>query len=215
MKELIKITTDAQGVQLVSARDLYDALVPATPFKKWIDRMLEYGFTENQDFTVVDIFVRNSNGGRQTIIDYALTLDTAKEIAMIQRSDKGRLVRQYFIEAEKKLREVALQPMSVEDMIIANATRMKEINSKVDNLSEKVQQLEAKTTTRPSYFTIVGYAVLHGVQVSLTTAAQLGKRAATICKQKGYQMDTIPDPRFGKVRMYPESVLKQVFARPV
>ena len=215
MKELIKITTDSQGVQLVSARDLYDELVPATPFKKWIDRMLEYGFTENQDFTVVDIFVRNSNGGRQTIIDYALTLDTAKEIAMIQRTEQGKRVRQYFIEAEKQLRQVALQPMSVEDMIIANATRMKEINSKVDNLSEKVHQLEAKTTTRPNYFTIVGWSVLHGIQVSLTTAAKLGKQAATICKQKGFEMDTIPDPRFGKVRMYPESVLKQVFAQPV
>lgn len=211
MKELIKITTDSRGVQLVSALELYSFFGIKSNFGTWCKRMFDYGFEEDKDFTPV---WGKSTGGRPSI-DYALTLDTAKEIAMIQRSDKGRLVRQYFIEAEKQLREVALQPMSVEDMIIANATRMKEINSKVDNLSEKVLQLEAKTTTRPSYFTIVGYAVLHGVQVSLTTAAQLGKRAATICKQRGYQMDTIPDPRFGKVRMYPESVLKQVFAQAV
>lgn len=63
--------------------------------------MSEYGFEENVDFTVMDIFVHNPLGGRQNQTDHALTLDTAKEIAMIQRSEPGKRARQYFIQVEK------------------------------------------------------------------------------------------------------------------
>lgn len=106
MNELIKITTNEEGKQLVSARELHKGLEIKTPFHKWIPRMIEYGFEENKDFIVEDIFVPNSNGGKQTQKDYAMTLDMAKEISMIQRSELGKQFRQYFIECEKKLKEV-------------------------------------------------------------------------------------------------------------
>ena len=63
--------------------------------------MTEYGFEENVDYGVTDIFVPNSKGGRQTQIDHVVTLDTAKEISMIQRNEKGKQARRYFIEVEK------------------------------------------------------------------------------------------------------------------
>lgn len=66
--------------------------------------MFEYGFTENEDFTSVKSFTLVNQGAKREIDDYALTLDTAKEISMLQRSDKGKQVRNYFIEAEKQLR---------------------------------------------------------------------------------------------------------------
>ncbi|MDU5207926.1 MAG: antA/AntB antirepressor family protein [Clostridioides difficile] len=106
-KELIKISTNEQGKKLVSARELHKGLEIKTPFHKWMPRMIEYGFEENIDFRVEDIFVPNSNGGKQTQKDYAITLDMAKEISMIQRSELGKKFRQYFIECEKKLIEVS------------------------------------------------------------------------------------------------------------
>lgn len=59
--------------------------------------MCEYGFTENVDYEVTDIFVPNSNGGKQTQIDHQITIPMAKEICMLQRTDKGKFWRQYFI----------------------------------------------------------------------------------------------------------------------
>ena len=112
MNELIKIQTNEQGQQLVSGRELHEVLGIGTPFKKWIDRMIDYGFIENVDFTTTDIFVQreDSNLGNK-MKEYILTLDMAKHIAMLQRSEIGMTVRKYFIECEKKLKEQSNTPM--------------------------------------------------------------------------------------------------------
>lgn len=105
MNELIKVNYENADRPTVMGRELHEALKIETPYKKWFDRMCEYGFTENEDYSVMDIFVPNSNGGRQSHTDHQLTIDMAKEICMIQRSDMGRKCRKYFIEVEKKYRD--------------------------------------------------------------------------------------------------------------
>ena len=96
MKELINIT-EKGGQQVVSAREPYIFFEIKTDFTHWAKRMFEYGFEEEKDFTS---FLTESSGGRPST-DYALTLDTAKEISMLQRSGKGKQARQYFIAMEK------------------------------------------------------------------------------------------------------------------
>lgn len=100
MKELIKIT-EQNGNQAVSARELHKFLEITERFSNWFERMLQYGFTENIDYQGCEFFNTLAN---QVLIDYALTLDCAKEIAMLQRSERGKMARQYFIECEKQLR---------------------------------------------------------------------------------------------------------------
>jgi phage anti-repressor protein len=102
--ELNLIRIAENGNRTVSARDLYAFLEPTERFNAWCERMFEYGFVENQDFTSVKNFTLVNNGAKRVIDDYALTPDTAKEIAMLQRTDKGKLARQYFIACEKALR---------------------------------------------------------------------------------------------------------------
>lgn len=102
MQELIQIITNEQGQQLVSARELYEGLEIKTKFKDWFPRMLEYGFEEGKDFSS---FLSESTGGRPSK-EYVITLDMAKEISMLQRSDLGRKFRRYFIECEKQLQKV-------------------------------------------------------------------------------------------------------------
>lgn len=105
MKELIKIGISPNGNKVVSARELYDFLGVKSNFATWCKRMFEYGFEDAKDYSLINSKNGiNSNSGRPEI-DYALTLDTAKEIAMLQRSDKGKQARQYFIECEKRLIE--------------------------------------------------------------------------------------------------------------
>lgn len=103
MNELIKIT-EHNGNQAVSARDLHKFLEITERFSSWFERMLQYGFVENQDFTSAKSFTLVNNGAQREIDDYAITFDCAKEISMIQRSKKGKEAREYFIECEKQLR---------------------------------------------------------------------------------------------------------------
>ncbi|WP_234734541.1 antA/AntB antirepressor family protein [Tellurirhabdus bombi] len=107
MKDLIQISTNEHGAQTVSARELHTFLQVKSEFAKWCKRMFGYGFSEGVDY--VEVFVKNGEnqlGGRPSI-DYALTLDCAKEISMLQRNERGKQARLYFIECEKRLRQVA------------------------------------------------------------------------------------------------------------
>ena len=92
------------GKQAVNARELHQKLGNKRKFADWMKQRIEqYGFVENQDFEVFHNFVKNSNGGRPSD-EYALSLDMAKELCMIENNEQGRLFRKYFIEVEKAAR---------------------------------------------------------------------------------------------------------------
>ena len=98
MDELLKINYDADRITL-SARNLHDFLELTERFSSWFERMKQYGFVENQDYLGRKVF---NTLARQELQDYEITLDMAKEIAMLQRNERGKEARQYFIELEKK-----------------------------------------------------------------------------------------------------------------
>lgn len=115
MNELIKITTNEKGVQCVSARELHEFLEIGKVFGAWINDMMRYGFEENVDYTTYWSDSKNGNaveylGSPQKMSakgytkEYIITIDMAKEISMIQRTEKGKQARLYFIECEKKLK---------------------------------------------------------------------------------------------------------------
>ena len=92
------------GKQAVNARELHEKLGNKKQFANWIQlRIEQYGFVENQDYEVFNQKVKNSNGGRSRK-EYALSLDMAKELCMVENNDAGRRIRKYFIEVEKKAR---------------------------------------------------------------------------------------------------------------
>ena len=99
--QLIRIDDRPDGTKSVSARELYAFLDVRKDFTDWCKRMFGYGFQEGEDFTPV---WGKSTGGRPSQ-DYALTMDTAKEIAMLQRTERGKQARQYFIEVERRYRQ--------------------------------------------------------------------------------------------------------------
>lgn len=105
MKELIEIKTNKEGVQIVSARLLHEKLEATHRFNEWFEALLKYNFVENRDFTRVQTCTVVNNGAKRTITDYAVTIDMAKEICMLQRSEIGKQFRQYFIKCEKALIE--------------------------------------------------------------------------------------------------------------
>lgn len=102
MQELIKVNYDNER-PTVLGRDLHKALEVKSKYADWFKRMCEYGFSENVDFILVSQKkeTNNSKNPYTTITDHQLTIEMAKEICMIQRSEKGKQARQYFIELEK------------------------------------------------------------------------------------------------------------------
>ncbi|MBZ1529415.1 phage antirepressor KilAC domain-containing protein [Leuconostoc mesenteroides] len=107
MEEIIKINQNEQGEARVNARDLHDALNVKARFNDWITRMIEYGFTEGIDF--YSFLSKTQNGGRPSV-EYNLTISMAKEVAMLQRNEKGKEVRNYFIQVEDRYKKLANDP---------------------------------------------------------------------------------------------------------
>lgn len=99
MSELIPINYNGEE-PTVSARDLHAGLEIKSNFTTWFDRMCEYGFTELDYKKCFPNLESGCNGG-QNMIDYQISVDMAKQICMIQRSEKGRQYRQYFLDLEK------------------------------------------------------------------------------------------------------------------
>lgn len=139
--ELIKII-EREGRQLVSGRELHEFLEIKTKYKDWFPRMVEYGFEEEIDFIRVaqKRATNNLKNPVTTVIDHAISIDMAKEISMIQRTEKGKAARQYFINCEKKLKEVKkLSPMELMEL---QFKALKEQEEKIAQVENKVDKLE-------------------------------------------------------------------------
>lgn len=154
MNELIQVAPRKIGddsTQTVNARELHAFLEVGKVFAAWIqDRITQYGFVEGRDFALTV----SKTGIRQNVIqkDYHLTLDMAKELAMVERNDKGKQARQYFIECERKAKSAAplipqslpealrLAAQAMEDAERAQAEKL-EAESRLRIESEKVGQL--------------------------------------------------------------------------
>ncbi|KAA9189314.1 phage antirepressor KilAC domain-containing protein, partial [Enterococcus durans] len=133
MEELIKVTTNENNEQLVSGRELHEFLEVATEYKKWFSRMAEYGFDENIDFVRVTQKCPTP-GGIQNITDHVMKLDMAKEISMIQRTEKGKQARQYFLQVEKA--------WNSEEMILMRSRQI--LERKVETLQLENEEMKPK-----------------------------------------------------------------------
>lgn len=127
MNELLKINYETEQ-PTVSARELYEGLEIKTAFKDWFPRMAAYGFEENQDFILVaqKRATNNPKNPIATYNDYQISVDMAKQICMIQRSEKGKQYRQYFIDLEKA--------WNTPEQIFARALKM--ADQKIEKLKE-------------------------------------------------------------------------------
>lgn len=131
MPNLFNVKVNAERITL-SARELHEFLEVRSHYKDWIKRMIGYGFEENVDYQTIAQKKATAQGNKTTFTDHEITLDMAKEIAMIQRNEKGKQARQYFIELEKK--------WNSPEQIMARALLM--ANDKVNLLENKVECLE-------------------------------------------------------------------------
>lgn len=149
MNELIKITYNNDR-PAVSARDLHDFLEVKTAYKDWFPRMCEYGFTEGEDFNPLKIERVQNEGERmvaRTVDDAVLTIDMAKELCMIQRNEKGKQARQYFLQIEKEWNSP--EKVMARALQIAG-DKLKKLESKVEADAPKVLFADAVSASKTS-----------------------------------------------------------------
>lgn len=111
MTNLPQIQPHDTLIQAVNARELHAFLKSRQDFSTWIkNRIADYDFVENQDFVR---FHKKMEANNATLIEYAITLDMAKELSMVERNEQGKMARRYFIECERVARQVMTAPMPV------------------------------------------------------------------------------------------------------
>lgn len=170
MNELIKIE-EKNGEQLVSARELHKFLEVKTRFDIWFTRMCEYGFIENIDFIACVQKSTLANNREYTQTDYLLKISMAKEISMIQRNEKGKQAREYFIKCE--------EAWNSPDMILARANQIQA--KMLENYKDKVILLENKIEKdKPK--------VIFAEAVETSKTSILIGELAKLIKQNGYDI---------------------------
>ncbi len=151
MNELIKVTYENER-PTVMGRELHEALEIKTAYKDWFPRMCEYGFSEGKDYTPL-IFEHPQN--KQPCTDHQLTIDMAKEICMIQRSEKGKQFRQYFIEVENKWNTPEAVMARALQFANRQLDKIKQQNAQLtDTVAIQSQQI-AELTPKASYYDVV------------------------------------------------------------
>lgn len=170
-------------------------------------RVLKTHFMEGVDFQPERKNAQRSGGrfnnGNQ--VDYLLSTSCLEYFI-------ARKVRPVF-EVYRQVFHQVTQPklLTQSEMLLQSVQMLVAQEQKVAQLEDKVNEIDARTKTRSDYFTIVGYGSLNGFNVNISLACRLGQKAARICKARGIPTDSIPDPRFGTVKMYPKDVLIEVF----
>lgn len=164
MNELIKVNLNENQEPIVSARELHKALEIKTRFSQWVDqnfKVLEEGY----DFSpVVKTTQLNQYGGEKELKDYALTLDSAKHLAMLSKTDKGAEARRYFIQVEKDFNSP--------EKVMARA--LKYADQKILSLETQIEQDKPK--------------VLFADSVSASRTSILVGELAKLIKQSGYDI---------------------------
>lgn len=140
MNEMINVAFDNDR-PTVLGRDLHEALEIETQYTKWMQRMCEYGFNENEDYIAVSRKRLTAQGNETTYTDHQLTLDMAKQICMIQRTEAGRRYREYFLEVERKWNSP--EAIMARSLIFANR-QLEAAKSQLVKATAKIAELSPK-----------------------------------------------------------------------
>lgn len=202
MENLIQINYGDADRPTVSGRELHEALEIGTEYAKWFERMCEYGFSANEDYSPI-LTNRSDGKAGKPRTDHQLTIPMAKEICMLQRTDKGKEIRRYFIAVEEQ--------WNSPDAIMARALQLS--NAKMKQLQITVSELTVENQImkpKAEYFDeLVDRNLLTGIR---ETAGELGvkqKQFVTFLLEKKYMYRD----KKGKLTAYAKPLSDGLFER--
>lgn len=203
MNNLIETFKNDDGVTVVDGRSLYEFLEIDSNYVTWFERMTEYGFEEETDFIP---FLEESTGGRRKQ-NHALTMDMAKELSMIQRTDRGKQARQYFISMEQKAIKQAQLPTTPNGKIQLLLESSGDLYKGLETTNKRIDELEQNQSLAPGEYNFISkevskavyrYIELHHLALSKEQRSKLfqdinsglntvtGIRTRTQLKQKNF-----------------------------
>lgn len=202
----------------VNARDLWEVLEVSTRFNDWIKKRLEEcQAQESVDFVATQKKVDNIIEKFQPV-DFILSLDTAKHIAMLERTNIGRKVRQHFIDIEKRsqTRPATNNPQlaalrDLIDNLVALDEAQQAQQKELQELRAEIKQLPSKISGCAGFYTILAYASIRQHRIDTKQGSMLGKAATMLCAKEGIEVGRVSDARYGKINTYPEEILEKVW----
>lgn len=220
-----------ESIQTVNARDLHSWLGSGKKFADWIrGRVAKYSFVENQDFVCSPNLGSKGRGGHNAI-DYHISLEMAKELAMVENNEKGREARRYFIDCERRAKELPM--MSTEQMIAALATSQHESKLLLQETARKTKAIEVEQQRQADQLSKIGEVIyevfpkegqmtaLRFIQMKrpdLKTdgyqVSKHGKALSKLCRTKGITPGRIKTvgTRWPYVNTYPIEILEEHFS---
>lgn len=203
MNELIVTSRNSQGDIVVSGRELHEFLEVKTAYKDWFPRMAEYGFEEGIDFSS---FLSESTGGRPAQ-DHLIKVDMAKEISMLQRTEKGKEARQYFLKLEKM--------WNSPEMVMKRALEF--ANKQVEDMKSKMLEVKPKVEAHDKF--ISGENHQNVGQAAKVLGIGRNKLFAELRKRKIFMGDNTPyqkyiDRGYFVVKEKPIKMGEQVINKP-
>ena len=174
MNTMIQIHYENADRPTVSGRELWEALEVKTAYKDWFPRMCEYGFSEGVDFNPLNFEQVRMEGQRKVsreITDHQITIPMAKELCMLQRTEKGKFWRQYFINVEEKWNSP--EAIMARALQLSNV-KMKQLETTVSDLQKQMEQDKPK--------------VLFADSVTASSSSILIGELAKLIKQNGVDM---------------------------
>ena len=222
MKDLIKITTNKDGKQLVSARELHEFLEIGKVFGAWINDMIGYGFEENVDYTTYWSDSKNGNAveylgspqkmsARGYTKEYIITIDMAKELSMIQRTDKGKQARLYFIECEKKLKAIDNKAQLLLDIYnggekaIAASKKLHEIEAAP--IKAELKEANIQLQKDKQWWSIKRVAII----TNTSWKDYSWKKLKAASEKTNHEVKKVFDANFGSVNAYHEDAWREVY----
>ena len=221
MTELIPINkADFNGAEInsVNARELHAVLESKQDFSTWIKKRLdEVDAVENVDFIC---FHKKMEANNATMIEYILSTDIAKEIAMLERNEVGKKVRRYFIEFEKMHKQKAI-PLTQAEILAQSAALLVEQERRTAALEAETEAIRKnqlkiancvnRLTNSNENLTVIAYGILNKVRLYKNKASSLGRKASKLSRERNLTIGRWRDPHWGEVGLYDISVLEQVF----
>ena len=223
MKEMLKVFETNDGSKAVSARELHEQLGVGRDFSTWIGaKIKKYGFAEDVDYALLRFDFDGNlledklphSGGlsaRPYKTEYVLSLDCAKEIAMVENNETGRQIRKYLIRIENDYWKKGLGSLSLMTEVMSKLSEsVAELSKSVAGINERINNLEQKSLGEGTQLLTIGeYAMRENLPVPRAKAIEYGRICTAHCRNNNIQMGQVFNKKYiNPLNSYPVDVLK-------
>ena len=213
------VAFDGEEEHGVDARELHEQLRVGRDFSTWVkDRIDSAQLVEEQDF------IRSPIPGSAHKVEYFLSIDSAKHIAMLERTEIGRQIRQYFIEVEKRAKEIhqkssndpLLAVLQASTMIrerqIILETKTVELEANQEGQSARLDHIESLIDTSSKFVSVVGWINIKKLKsLDVHEASAVGRTLSSIARTENYELSSTDSEVWGTVNTYPKDFMEKYF----